>query len=148
MGPSWRSFRKSIISQKIDRSRGRANHTHARKEQEASRRRARPQPPGGALAHSHPGGGDLLHPLSTCTRIDLKLRRMDSVEVPEGIDPNSACRVYITVNSYFTIQDGRKEYNRGKTLSYVVDSEAYSIIDLEKDIASEFIWVSDQQANF
>ncbi|XP_039841517.1 uncharacterized protein LOC120701601 isoform X1 [Panicum virgatum] len=28
------------------------------------------------------------------------------------IDPKSACRVEVTVNSYFTIQDGRKEYNR------------------------------------
>jgi hypothetical protein len=53
------------------------------------------------------------------------------------IDPNSSCKVEITVNSYFTIQDGMKEYNRGRTVSYVVDSEAYSIIDLEKDIASK-----------
>jgi hypothetical protein len=54
----------------------------------------------------------------------------------------------ITVNSYFTVQDGRKEYNRGRTVSYVVDSEAYSIIDLEKDIASEFKWGIEQHANF
>ncbi|CAN6373829.1 unnamed protein product [Urochloa humidicola] len=73
---------------------------------------------------------------------------MDPAEVPEGIDSNSACRVVITVNSYFTIRDGRKEYNRGGVISYVVDSEAYSIIDLEKDIASKFKWGSDQQANF
>ena len=64
------------------------------------------------------------------------------------IDPKSACRVEVTVNSYFTIQDGRKEYNRGRLLSYVVDSEAYSIIHLETDIGSEFKWGSDQKANF
>jgi hypothetical protein len=52
------------------------------------------------------------------------------------------------MNSYFTIQYGRKKYNRGKTVSYVVDSEAYSIIDIEKDIASEFKWGSEQHANF
>ncbi|CAN6220616.1 unnamed protein product [Urochloa humidicola] len=73
---------------------------------------------------------------------------MDPAEVPEGIDPNSACRLEITVNSYFTVRNGRKEYNRGRVISYVVDSEAYSIIDLEKDIASEFEWGSDQQPNF
>ena len=54
------------------------------------------------------------------------------------IDPKSACRIEITVNSYFTMRDGRKEYNRGRTISCVVDSEEYSIIDLEKDVASEF----------
>jgi hypothetical protein len=64
------------------------------------------------------------------------------------IDPTSACRVEVTVNSYFSVRDGRKEYNRGRPVSYVVDSEAYSIIDLEKDIASEFKWASEQQANF
>ncbi|XP_020407910.1 uncharacterized protein [Zea mays] len=64
------------------------------------------------------------------------------------IDPTSACRVEVTVNSYFSVRDGRKEYNRGRPVSYVVDSETYSIIDLEKDIASEFKWASEQQANF
>jgi len=46
------------------------------------------------------------------------------------------------------MQDGRKEYNRGRLVSYVVDSEAYSIIHLETDIGSEFKWGSDQKANF
>ncbi|KAG2572286.1 hypothetical protein PVAP13_7KG141855 [Panicum virgatum] len=73
---------------------------------------------------------------------------MDLAEVPEGIDPKSACRIEITVNSYFTMRDGRKEYNRGRLVKFIVDSEEYSIIDLEKDIASEFKWASDQQANF
>jgi len=73
---------------------------------------------------------------------------MDLAEVPEGIDPKSACRIEITVNSYFTMRDGRKEYNWGRLVKFIVDSEEYSIIDLEKDIASEFKWASDQQANF
>jgi len=73
---------------------------------------------------------------------------MDPDEVPEGINPKSACRAEVTVNSYFTMQDGRKEYNRGRLVSYVVDSEAYSIIHLETDIGSEFKWGSDQKANF
>ena len=64
------------------------------------------------------------------------------------IDPKSACGIEITVNSYFTMRDGRKEYNRGRTISCVVDSEEYSIIDLEKDVANKFKWGSDQQANF
>lgn len=33
-------------------------------------------------------------------------------------------------------------------VSFVVDLEAYSIIDLETDIASKFKWGSNQQANF
>ncbi|KAG2651118.1 hypothetical protein PVAP13_1NG245419 [Panicum virgatum] len=73
---------------------------------------------------------------------------MDPAKVPEGIDPKSACRIEITVNSYFTMRDGRKEYNRGRTINCVVDSEEYSIIDLEKDVANKFRWGSDQQANF
>ncbi|RLN04606.1 uncharacterized protein C2845_PM13G02520 [Panicum miliaceum] len=73
---------------------------------------------------------------------------MDPAEVPEGIDPKSACRVEITVNSYFTMWDNRKEYNQGRTVRFIISSEEYSIIDLEKDIVSEFKWGSDQQANF
>jgi hypothetical protein len=78
----------------------------------------------------------------------LLLQGIKQVNCCCRIDPKSACRVEVTVNSYFTMQDGRKEYNRGKTVSYVVDSEEYSVIDLEKDIASEFKWGSDQQPNF
>jgi len=64
------------------------------------------------------------------------------------IDPKSGCRIDITVNSYFTTRDARNEYNRDRLGKFTVDSEEYSIIDLEKDIASEFKWGSDQQANF
>ena len=46
------------------------------------------------------------------------------------------------------MRDGRKEYNWGRLVKLIVDSEEYSIIDLEKDIASEFKWGSDQQAIF
>ena len=46
------------------------------------------------------------------------------------------------------MRGGRKEYNRGRTVSWVVDSEKYTVIDLEKDIAPYFTWGSDQQANF
>ena len=64
------------------------------------------------------------------------------------IDPKSACKVEVTVNAYFTIKDGRREYNRGRTVSWIVDSEEYAIIDLEKDIAPYFTWGNDQVANF
>jgi hypothetical protein len=46
------------------------------------------------------------------------------------------------------VRDSRKEYNRGRLVRFIVDSEEYSIIDLEKDINSEFKCGSDQQANF
>jgi len=46
------------------------------------------------------------------------------------------------------MRDGRKEYNRGRTISCVVDSEECSIIDLEKDVANKFKWGNDQQVNF
>ncbi|KXG36153.1 hypothetical protein SORBI_3002G290700 [Sorghum bicolor] len=50
----------------------------------------------------------------------------------------STCRVQITVNAYFTMRDGRKEYSWCRTVSWLVDSEEYSIIDLEKDTAPYF----------
>ena len=64
------------------------------------------------------------------------------------IDPKNACRVDVTVNLYFSIVHGKKVYNRGRDVSWVVDSENYSVINLEKDIASHFTWDSNQQANF
>ena len=39
-------------------------------------------------------------------------------------------------------------YNRGRTLSWIVDSEEYAVIDLEKDIAPYFTWDNNQKANF
>ncbi|KAM0923604.1 hypothetical protein ACQ4PT_005404 [Festuca glaucescens] len=73
---------------------------------------------------------------------------MDTAEVPEGIDPKISCRIEIIVNSYLSIIDGKKMYNKGRTVSWVVDSEEYAIIDLEKDIAPYFTWASNQKANF
>ena len=64
------------------------------------------------------------------------------------IDPKNACRVEVTVNSYFSIVHGKKVYNRGRDVSWVVDSEKYPVINLEKDIASHFAWDNNQQANF
>lgn len=46
------------------------------------------------------------------------------------------------------IKDGKKVYNRGRVVSWVVDSEEYAIIDLEKDITPYFIWDDNQKANF
>ncbi|KAM0873814.1 hypothetical protein ACQ4PT_037823 [Festuca glaucescens] len=63
-------------------------------------------------------------------------------------DPKFACRIEIIVNSYFSIIDGKKMYNKGRTVSWVVDSEEYAIIDLEMDIALYFTWASNQKANF
>ncbi|KAM0902609.1 hypothetical protein ACQ4PT_019200 [Festuca glaucescens] len=65
-----------------------------------------------------------------------------------GVDPKNACRLEILVNSYFSIIDGKKVYSKGRTISWVVDSEEYSLIDLDKDIAPYFTWASNQKANF
>ena len=64
------------------------------------------------------------------------------------IDPKNACRVEVTVNSYFSTIHGKKVYNRGRDVGWVVDSETYSVSNLEKDIASHFAWDNNQQANF
>lgn len=60
---------------------------------------------------------------------------MDESQVQEGVDPKTACRLEILVNSYFSIIDGKKVYSKGRTVSWVVDSEKYALIDLHKDIA-------------
>ncbi|CAM0147089.1 unnamed protein product [Urochloa decumbens] len=74
---------------------------------------------------------------------------MDGIEVPEGIDPKNACRIEVNVSSYFSIRDGKKVYNRGRTVSWVVDSEEYAAIDLENNILGEgYFWDSGQKANF
>ncbi|CAM0908760.1 unnamed protein product [Alopecurus aequalis] len=73
---------------------------------------------------------------------------MDAAEVLEGINPKFASRIEIIVNSYFSIINGKKVYSKGRTVSWVVDSEEYAIIDLEKDIAPYFTWAGNQQSNF
>ena len=50
-------------------------------------------------------------------------------------DPMSACRIEITVHSYFTVRDGRYEFNWGRLVKFIIDSEEYSVIDMQKDIA-------------
>jgi hypothetical protein len=40
-------------------------------------------------------------------------------------------------------------YNWGQTISWIVDSEQYAVIDLENDIFREgYFWDSNQRANF
>jgi hypothetical protein len=59
------------------------------------------------------------------------------------------CRLEVTVNSYFTVQEGKKVYNRGRTVKWIVDPEEYALFDLEKDINGEnFKWDSNQKATF
>jgi len=54
----------------------------------------------------------------------------------------------IDVTSFSTIEDGRVVYRKGKNLEWWVDSEEYSIIDMEKDVFKHFGWASYQEANF
>jgi hypothetical protein len=54
----------------------------------------------------------------------------------------------ISMHTSALIKDGKKVYNRGRVVSWVVDSEEYAIIDLEKDITPYFIWDDNQKANF
>ena len=63
------------------------------------------------------------------------------------IDPKNTCKVDVNVNSYFSTSDGKKMYNRGWIISWIVDP--YSVIDLEKDIFRDgYFWDSNQRANF
>ena len=48
------------------------------------------------------------------------------------------CRLEVTVNSYFTVHEGKKFYNRGRTIKWNVDPEEYALIDLEKDMDPYF----------
>ena len=64
------------------------------------------------------------------------------------IEPKKACRLEILVSAYFTVVDGKRIYNKGRTVSWVVDSEEYALSDLEKDIGPYFQWGSYQRANF
>ncbi|CAN6223060.1 unnamed protein product [Urochloa humidicola] len=73
---------------------------------------------------------------------------MHQSEIPDGIDENNACRVVIDVSSFSTIEDGQFVYKRGRTLEWWVDSEEYSIIDMEKDVAKHFGWASNQEPYF
>lgn len=54
----------------------------------------------------------------------------------------------IDVTSFSTIEDGRSVYHKGKKLEWWVDSEEYSIIDMEKDVSKHLSWATYQEANF
>jgi len=54
----------------------------------------------------------------------------------------------IDVCSFSTIEDGRAVYRKGRCLEWWVDSDEYSIIDMEKDVFKHFAWASNQEANF
>ena len=64
------------------------------------------------------------------------------------IDEIDACRVVVDVCSFSTIEDGRSVYQKGRQLEWWVDSEKYSIIDMENDVAEHFHWSINQEANF
>ena len=54
----------------------------------------------------------------------------------------------VDVCSFSTIEDGRSVYQKGRSLEWWVDSEKYSIIDMENDVAEHFSWSIFQEANF
>jgi len=54
----------------------------------------------------------------------------------------------VDVCSFSTIEDGRSVYQKGRQLEWWVDSEKYSIIDMENDVAEHFHWSINQEANF
>jgi hypothetical protein len=63
-------------------------------------------------------------------------------------NPKNVCRLEIIVNSYFTVQDGKKVYNRGRTVNWFANLEEYALIDLEKDMDPYFKWGNNQKATF
>jgi len=63
-------------------------------------------------------------------------------------NPKNQCRLEVTVNSYFTVHEGKKFYNRDRTIKWNVDLEEYALIDLEKDMDPYFKWGSNQKATF
>ncbi|PAN47706.1 hypothetical protein PAHAL_9G324700 [Panicum hallii] len=73
---------------------------------------------------------------------------MHPLEIPEGINENNAGKVVVDVSSFSTIEDGRSVYRKGRPLEWWVDSEEYSIIDMEKDVSEHFSWATNQEANF
>jgi hypothetical protein len=47
-------------------------------------------------------------------------------------DAENAVRVVINVSSFSSVVDGRPVYQKGRPLEWWVDTEEYSIIDMEK----------------
>lgn len=74
--------------------------------------------------------------------------QMHQSDIPEGIDEKNACRLLIDVCSFSTLEDGRSVYCKGRLLQWWVDSEEYSIIDMEKDVSKHYRWASSQEPNF
>jgi hypothetical protein len=64
------------------------------------------------------------------------------------INENNTCKVVIDVSSFSTFKNGRTVYEKGKSLEFWVNSEEYSIIDMEKDVAHHFSWAINQEPNF
>lgn len=68
------------------------------------------------------------------------------------IDPKNACRIEdlrsMSMHTSALKMEKRKVYDRGRIVSWVVDSEEYAIIDLEKDITPYFTWNDNHKANF
>nr|CAB3465032.1 unnamed protein product [Digitaria exilis] len=56
------------------------------------------------------------------------------------MDQNSACKIAFDVSSFSTNEEGRVVYRKGRKLEWWVDSEEYSIIDMEKDVSEHFSW--------
>jgi hypothetical protein len=54
----------------------------------------------------------------------------------------------INVSSFSSVVNGRPVYQKGRPLEWCVDSEEYSIIDMEKDVSKHFSWADYQEANF
>ncbi|XP_035814835.1 uncharacterized protein [Zea mays] len=73
---------------------------------------------------------------------------MDPACVSEGDNSKNLHKIDVTVNSYFAVLDGKKVYNRGRTINLVVNPEHYTLIDLEKDVDSYFKWGSCQKPIF
>ncbi|CAN6179507.1 unnamed protein product [Urochloa humidicola] len=74
---------------------------------------------------------------------------METDGVLEGNNEKNVCRLEVTVNSYFSVQEGKKVYNRGRTVNWIVDPEEYALFDLEKDINGEnFTWDINRKATF
>ncbi|XP_078153161.1 uncharacterized protein LOC144548368 [Carex rostrata] len=70
---------------------------------------------------------------------------MDKSWIPSGCDPETAFRIEVKIEGFFMKQiDGRKDYVKGKTLKWVVDSDRFSLCDLRSDLFDDLCWGSCQ----
>lgn len=76
------------------------------------------------------------------------MAEMDHPDAQSRTEPKNSCQLEILVSAYFTVVDGTKMYNKGRTVSWVVDSVEYTLTDLERDIGPYFQWGGYQKANF